>query len=82
MQLWRKKETIMFMNVIRMLKKSFHGCLLSLQIPVDAPWNAPRAKEWDSISAKEFFDKVVWTKYVCFCVGFSENGMFSQQLEF
>ncbi|CAH2220360.1 amine oxidase [flavin-containing] A-like, partial [Pelobates cultripes] len=32
------------------------------EIPVDAPWKAPHAAEWDKMSMKEFIDKVCWTK--------------------
>ncbi|CAC5413206.1 MAO [Mytilus coruscus] len=31
------------------------------EIPMEAPWNAPKAKEWDSMTVKEFLDKNVWT---------------------
>lgn len=31
------------------------------EIPADAPWKAPHAKEWDKISMKEFIHKVCWT---------------------
>ncbi|XP_019644071.1 PREDICTED: amine oxidase [flavin-containing] B-like isoform X1 [Branchiostoma belcheri] len=31
------------------------------QLPPDAPWNAPRAAEWDSMTVKEFMDKECWT---------------------
>lgn len=39
----------------------FHFCL---QIPVDAPWDAPHAEEWDKMSMKELINKICWTKYV------------------
>lgn len=39
----------------------FHLCL---QIPVDAPWDAPHAEEWDKMSMKELINKICWTKYV------------------
>ncbi|KAM4699696.1 amine oxidase [flavin-containing] A-like [Discoglossus pictus] len=32
------------------------------EIPVDAPWKAPHAAEWDKMSMKQFIDKVCWTK--------------------
>lgn len=41
----------------------FHLCL---QIPVDAPWDAPHAEEWDKMSMKELINKICWTKYVNF----------------
>ncbi|MEE6469586.1 hypothetical protein FKM82_008685, partial [Ascaphus truei] len=31
------------------------------EIPVDAPWKAPHAAEWDKMSMKQFIDKVCWT---------------------
>ncbi|XP_066266954.1 amine oxidase [flavin-containing]-like [Branchiostoma lanceolatum] len=48
-------------------------CLLDLQhlfrtmdrmgaeIPVEAPWKAPHAKEWDRLTMKDVFDKLIWT---------------------
>ncbi|XP_078694174.1 amine oxidase [flavin-containing]-like [Branchiostoma floridae x Branchiostoma belcheri] len=51
-------------------------CLLDLQhlfrtldrmgseIPPEAPWKAPHAKEWDSLTMKDVFDKLVWTSSV------------------
>uniref|UniRef100_A0A8C6XBX6 Monoamine oxidase A n=1 Tax=Naja naja TaxID=35670 RepID=A0A8C6XBX6_NAJNA len=32
------------------------------EIPAEAPWDAPRAKELDKISMKQFIDKHCWTK--------------------
>ncbi|GAB6033647.1 hypothetical protein CHUAL_013710 [Chamberlinius hualienensis] len=32
------------------------------EIPVEAPWNAPHAEEWDKMTLKEFGEKVCWTK--------------------
>lgn len=32
------------------------------EIPVDAPWNAPLAEEWDTITVKDFLLKHSWTK--------------------
>ncbi|XP_053562467.1 amine oxidase [flavin-containing] A-like [Bombina bombina] len=32
------------------------------EIPMDAPWKAPHAVEWDKMSMNEFIDKVCWTK--------------------
>ncbi|XP_066033146.1 amine oxidase [flavin-containing] A-like [Chamaea fasciata] len=34
------------------------------EIPVDAPWDAPHAEEWDKMSMKELIDKICWTKAV------------------
>lgn len=36
-------------------------CLNYYQIPMEAPWDAPKAKEWDSMTVKEFLDNNVWT---------------------
>uniref|UniRef100_A0A8C6GP98 Amine oxidase n=1 Tax=Mus spicilegus TaxID=10103 RepID=A0A8C6GP98_MUSSI len=35
---------------------------VSLQIPVDAPWQARHAEEWDKITMKDLIDKICWTK--------------------
>ncbi|KAK3093421.1 hypothetical protein FSP39_015503 [Pinctada imbricata] len=32
------------------------------EIPVDAPWDAPHAEEWDKMTVKEFFNQTIWTK--------------------
>lgn len=32
------------------------------EIPSHAPWEAPRAKEWDRMTVKEYADKVIWTE--------------------
>ncbi|KAM9321264.1 amine oxidase [flavin-containing] B-like [Gastrophryne carolinensis] len=32
------------------------------QIPVDSPWRAPKAKEWDQMSVKEFIERVCLTR--------------------
>ncbi|XP_069492606.1 amine oxidase [flavin-containing] A-like [Ambystoma mexicanum] len=34
------------------------------EIPVDAPWDAPHAEEWDKMSVKDFIEKVCWTTAV------------------
>ncbi|XP_066170168.1 amine oxidase [flavin-containing] A-like [Sylvia atricapilla] len=34
------------------------------EIPVDAPWDAPHAEEWDKMTMKELIDKICWTKAV------------------
>jgi len=36
--------------------------LLKLQIPLDAPWDAPKAKEWDKTSMAQWMDKIIWTR--------------------
>ncbi|XP_021008621.2 amine oxidase [flavin-containing] A [Mus caroli] len=32
------------------------------EIPVDAPWQARHAEEWDKITMKDLIDKICWTK--------------------
>jgi hypothetical protein len=32
---------------------------------MEAPWDAPKAKEWDSMTVKEFLDKNVVTFILC-----------------
>ena len=36
---------------------------MSDQVPLVSPWEADRAKEWDTMTAKEYFDKSCWTSY-------------------
>jgi len=36
---------------------------MSKQVPLDAPWKAPNAVEWDTMTVKEFFDKECWTSF-------------------
>ncbi|CAL1287517.1 unnamed protein product [Larinioides sclopetarius] len=36
--------------------------LLPLQIPADAPWDAPHAEEWDEMTVKDFIQKHCLTK--------------------
>ncbi|BFZ06104.1 hypothetical protein BsWGS_09143 [Bradybaena similaris] len=43
-------------NIIRLFYK------FGSQIPLDAPWDAPRAKEWDQMTVQDFMDKYAWTK--------------------
>uniref|UniRef100_G3MP60 Amine oxidase n=1 Tax=Amblyomma maculatum TaxID=34609 RepID=G3MP60_AMBMU len=31
------------------------------EIPVDAPWDAPHAEEWDKMSFQDFIDRTCWT---------------------
>ncbi|KAL5005235.1 hypothetical protein ScPMuIL_018691 [Solemya velum] len=35
---------------------------MAREVPLDAPWKAKKAEEWDSITAKEFLDRTAWTK--------------------
>src|SRR6218665_473869 len=36
---------------------------LSALVPADAPWKAPKADLWDSMTLKEFLDKTCWTNF-------------------
>ncbi len=33
------------------------------QVPLVSPWKAERAKEWDTMTTKEYFDNSCWTNY-------------------
>jgi len=35
---------------------------LCREVPVDAPWNAKRAREWDSMTAAAWRDKALYTE--------------------
>lgn len=37
---------------------------ISEEIPVEAPWNAPHAEEWDKMTCKEFLDKNLHSKNI------------------
>nr|CAD7606124.1 unnamed protein product [Timema genevievae] len=37
---------------------------MSKEIPLDKPWKAPRAKEWDKLTVQDFLCRHCWTKYV------------------
>ncbi|ELT95638.1 hypothetical protein CAPTEDRAFT_227709 [Capitella teleta] len=43
-------------NCLQLLDK------LSLQVPLHAPWTAPEAEKWDSITLEEFVRKSCWTE--------------------
>lgn len=47
-----------FNNVIRLIDA------MGRQIPSEAPWNCVNAREWDSMTFRQFIDKVSWTKNV------------------
>lgn len=36
--------------------------LAYLKVPINEPWTAKRAEEWDSITAQEFVDRNCWSK--------------------
>nr|CAD7265605.1 unnamed protein product [Timema shepardi] len=35
---------------------------MSKEIPLDKPWKAPRAKEWDKLTVQDFLSRHCWTK--------------------
>lgn len=43
-------------NLFRLMDK------MADEIPVSEPWKAPKAREWDTMTMKAFYDKVIWTK--------------------
>uniref|UniRef100_A0A646QFZ6 Amine oxidase n=1 Tax=Hemiscolopendra marginata TaxID=943146 RepID=A0A646QFZ6_9MYRI len=55
---WNPFVALDFCNLFYLLDK------WGEEIPCDAPWTAPRAEEWDRMSASEFADKYIWTKTV------------------
>lgn len=54
---WNPLAIIDYWNVAYTLDK------MCDTVPVDQPWEASRAIEWDHITAEEFFNKVCWTSY-------------------
>ena len=54
---WNPIAMLDYYNMIRILDQ------MGEEIPLDQPWKAPKAKEWDSMTVKEFFDKTCWTNY-------------------
>lgn len=54
---WNPLAMIDYYNMIRTLDK------MGEEIPLDEPWKARKALEWDSMTVKEFFDKKCWTNY-------------------
>lgn len=35
---------------------------MSRDVPLEEPWNAPLALEWDSMTVKQFIDQKCWTR--------------------
>ena len=35
---------------------------MAKQVPLDAPWNAPHAKEWDRLTVKQLIEQKCWTR--------------------
>ena len=54
---WNPIAMLDYYNMIRTLDQ------MGEEIPLDQPWKAPKAEEWDSMTVKEFFDKTCWTNY-------------------
>ena len=54
---WNPTAILDYYNMIRTLDK------MGEEIPLDEPWKAPKAVEWDSMTVKEFLDKACWTSY-------------------
>ena len=54
---WNPLVILDYYNMIRTLEK------MGNEIPLEEPWNAPRALEWDNMTVKEFVDKTCWTVY-------------------
>ncbi|KAG9510291.1 Amine oxidase [flavin-containing], partial [Fragariocoptes setiger] len=51
-------ERLDFNNVIRLMDT------MGATIPSDAPWNAPQAQLWDSMSFREWIQQTAWTQSV------------------
>lgn len=43
-------------NLLRLMDQ------MAEEIPISEPWKAPKAREWDTMTMKDFYDKVIWTK--------------------
>ncbi|XP_031553382.1 amine oxidase [flavin-containing] B-like isoform X2 [Actinia tenebrosa] len=54
---WNPLAIIDYLNVAYTLDK------MCDTIPLEQPWEAPQAIEWDHMTAEEFFNKVCWTSY-------------------
>lgn len=54
---WNPIAVLDFYNMIHTLNKMVE------EIPLDEPWKAPKASEWDRMTVKQFFDKTCWTSY-------------------
>ena len=35
---------------------------MAREVPLEAPWNAPCALEWDKVSVKQLIDQKCWTR--------------------
>ena len=54
---WNPITILDYYSMIRTLDK------MGEEIPLDEPWKAPKAVEWDTMTVKEFLDKACWTTY-------------------
>ncbi|XP_030058393.1 amine oxidase [flavin-containing] A-like [Microcaecilia unicolor] len=53
--IWNPLEYLDFNNLWRTIDE------MGEEIPMDAPWEAPHAAEWDKMSMKDFINHVCWT---------------------
>ena len=61
---WRASEGISSYNILHILDSNNLLRVIvrmSSEIPIKTPWLAAKAREWDSITMKEFIDKTCWT---------------------
>ncbi|XP_028291982.1 amine oxidase [flavin-containing] [Gouania willdenowi] len=56
--MWNPFVIMDFNNLFRTLDE------MGREIPREAPWRAPHAKEWDEMSMQMLFDKIIWTSAV------------------
>ena len=54
---WNPVAMLDYYSAVRTLDK------MAFSLPIDAPWTAKKAHEWDSMTVKELFDKICWTTY-------------------
>ena len=54
---WNPIAILDYYNMIRTLDR------MGDEIPLNEPWRAPKALEWDSITVKQFLDENCWTTY-------------------
>ncbi|XP_067659788.1 amine oxidase [flavin-containing] B-like [Haliotis asinina] len=52
---------------------------MAKQVPVEAPWKAAKAKEWDSITVQEFIDSICWTREVKGILKIFINAIFTSE---
>lgn len=54
---WDLEAILDYYGAVRTLDK------MAFSVPIDAPWTAKKALEWDSMTVKELFDKICYTTY-------------------